>query len=52
VLLGERLGTRGGLGALLIIAGVLLSELKGSASRPGEEVGNGAGGEMGREPVR
>jgi drug/metabolite transporter (DMT)-like permease len=42
VLLGERLGTRAGLGALLIVAGVLLSELKGSASQPGEEVGNGA----------
>ena len=42
LLLGERLGTRAGLGALLIIAGVLLSELKGSASQPAEEVGNQA----------
>ncbi len=49
LLLGERLGTRASLGALLIVAGVLLSELKGSASRPGEEVGNGAGIAMGRE---
>jgi len=52
VLLGERLGTRASLGALLIIAGVLLSELKGSASQPSEEVGNEAriatGGEAGR----
>jgi len=40
LLLGERLGTRASLGALLIIAGVLLSELKGSASQPGAEVGN------------
>ena len=42
VLLGERLGTRASLGALLIIAGVLLSELKGSASQPAEEVGDQA----------
>ena len=42
LLLGERLGTRAALGAILIIAGVLLSELKGSASHPSEEVGNGA----------
>ena len=52
VLLGERLGTRASLGALLIIAGVLLSELKGSASQPSEEVGSGAGVAMGRELVR
>ena len=52
VLLGERLGTRAGLGAVFIIAGVLLSELKGSASRPSEEVGNGAEVAVGREPVR
>lgn len=49
VLLGERLGTRAGLGALLIVAGVLLSELKGSASQPGEEVDNGAAAAIGRE---
>lgn len=42
VLLGERLGVRNSLGALLIIAGVLLSELKGSAAQPGEEVGTAA----------
>jgi drug/metabolite transporter (DMT)-like permease len=30
VVLGERLGLRGGFGAVLILAGVLLSELKGS----------------------
>jgi len=30
VALGERLGVRGGLGALLILAGVLISELLGS----------------------
>jgi drug/metabolite transporter (DMT)-like permease len=35
LLLGERLGPRAARGALLIIAGVLLSELKGSASQPG-----------------
>jgi len=40
LLLGERLGTRAGLGAVMIVAGVLLSELKGSASQPGEEVGS------------
>jgi drug/metabolite transporter (DMT)-like permease len=38
VLVGERLGTRAGLGALLIVAGVLVSELKGSVSRPDEEI--------------
>ena len=38
VVLKERLGTRAGLGALLILAGVLLSELKGSASQPSQEV--------------
>ena len=49
VLLGERLGTRAGLGALLIVAGVLLSELKGSASQPRKEVDNEAGPAVGRE---
>lgn len=39
VVLRERLGTRASVGALLIIAGVLLSELKGSAAQPAEEVG-------------
>ncbi len=49
LLLGERLGTRAGLGAILIVAGVLLSELKGSASRPSEELGNGTGVTIGKE---
>ncbi|MBV9610405.1 MAG: DMT family transporter [Acidobacteria bacterium] len=40
VLLKERLGLRATVGALLIIAGVLLSELKGSAEHPEEEVGD------------
>lgn len=39
VVLGERLGLRAGVGAALIIAGVLTSELKGSAAQPAEEVG-------------
>lgn len=34
LLLGERLGWRGGLGAALILAGVLVSELRGSAAQP------------------
>jgi len=49
LLLRERLGRRASLGALLIVAGVLLSELKGSASRPSAEVGNGAAPAMSRE---
>jgi len=36
VVLGERLGGRAGLGAVMILAGVLISELLGSASLPGE----------------
>jgi drug/metabolite transporter (DMT)-like permease len=39
LVLGERLGGRAAVGAGLILAGVLLSELKGSAARPREEVG-------------
>jgi drug/metabolite transporter (DMT)-like permease len=39
VVLGERLGTRATVGALMIMAGVLMSELKGSAAQRGEEVG-------------
>jgi len=39
VVLGERLGLRAGLGAALILGGVLLSELKGSAAQPATEVG-------------
>jgi drug/metabolite transporter (DMT)-like permease len=35
---GERLGLRAGLGALLILAGILLSELLGSVSRGDEEL--------------
>jgi len=49
VLLGERLGTRAGLGALLIVAGVLLSELKGSVSQPAEEIGETAPAAVRRE---
>ena len=49
VLLGERLGTRAGLGALLIVAGVLLSELKGSADQLSQEVDSGGGVAIGRE---
>ena len=51
-LLGERLGPRAGLGAALIIAGVLLSELKGSASQPSEEVGAEAEIGVPRESLR
>jgi drug/metabolite transporter (DMT)-like permease len=39
LLLGERLGARAGLGAVLIIAGILISELKGTPDELGEEVG-------------
>lgn len=51
LLLGERLGGRAAVGAVLILAGVLISELKGSATQPREELGPaegemaGAGGE-------
>lgn len=34
VLLGERLGLRGTIGAILILSGILISELKGSALEP------------------
>ncbi len=40
VLLGERMGLRVGLGAILIVGGILLSELKGSSSQPVTEVGD------------
>ena len=43
LVLGERLGGRAAVGAGLILAGVLLSELKGSAARPREEVGPAEG---------
>lgn len=39
VVMGERLGARAGLGAALILGGVLVSELKGSAAQPAAEVG-------------
>jgi drug/metabolite transporter (DMT)-like permease len=40
VVLHERLGFRAGLGALLILAGIAISELKGSSGELTEEVGN------------
>jgi drug/metabolite transporter (DMT)-like permease len=36
VVQGEKLGVRAGLGAVLILAGILLSELKGSVGDPVE----------------
>lgn len=39
ILLGERLGMRAGLGAMLILGGILLSELKGAAAAPREDLG-------------
>jgi drug/metabolite transporter (DMT)-like permease len=36
VLLAERLGLRGTIGAILILGGILISELKGSALEPGQ----------------
>jgi drug/metabolite transporter (DMT)-like permease len=47
LVLGERLGGRAAVGAGLILAGVLTSELKGSAARPREELGP-----VESEPVR
>ena len=38
LLLKERLGVRASIGALMIIGGVLLSELKGSSAKPQEDV--------------
>ena len=38
VVIGERLGIRAGAGALLIVAGILLSEVLGSVSKPEAEV--------------
>jgi drug/metabolite transporter (DMT)-like permease len=43
LVLGERLGGRAAVGAVLILAGVLISELKGSAARPREELGPAEG---------
>jgi drug/metabolite transporter (DMT)-like permease len=37
-LIGERLGLRAGLGAALILAGVLLSELRGAVQQPTAEL--------------
>jgi drug/metabolite transporter (DMT)-like permease len=34
VLLGERLGLRGTIGAMFILGGILVSELRGSAVEP------------------
>jgi len=39
LMLGERLGKRAGVGAVLILAGVLTSELMGSPAQPREELG-------------
>jgi drug/metabolite transporter (DMT)-like permease len=39
IVLHERLGIRAGVGALLILAGIVVSELKGSAAELAEEVG-------------
>jgi drug/metabolite transporter (DMT)-like permease len=38
VVTGERLGIRAGAGAVLIVAGILLSEVLGSVSRSDAEV--------------
>lgn len=38
LVLGERLGGRAGLGAALILGGILVSELKGSSSQPAAEL--------------
>jgi len=43
LVLGERLGGRAAVGALLILAGVLLSELKGRPAQPREELGPAEG---------
>lgn len=40
VVLHERLGFRAGLGALLILSGIVVSELKGSSAELAEEVGS------------
>jgi drug/metabolite transporter (DMT)-like permease len=40
IVLGERLGMRAGIGALLILAGILVSELKGSQAELQREVGD------------
>jgi drug/metabolite transporter (DMT)-like permease len=39
IVLGERLGWRAGAGAMMILAGILISELKGSSRAPKEELG-------------
>jgi drug/metabolite transporter (DMT)-like permease len=42
VVTGERLGIRAGAGALLIVAGILISEVLGSVSQPESEVAAGS----------
>ena len=42
IVLGERLGMRAGVGAVLILGGILVSELKGASSAPREEIGPAA----------
>ncbi len=44
LVLGERLGLRAGMGAALILGGILLSELKGAVSRPPQELGPAVAG--------
>jgi drug/metabolite transporter (DMT)-like permease len=43
VVIGERLGPRAGLGAVLILAGVLLSEVFGAVQQPAKELAEEAG---------
>lgn len=40
IVLGERLGMRAGVGALLILGGIVVSELKGSLAELEREVGD------------
>jgi drug/metabolite transporter (DMT)-like permease len=40
IFLRERLGIRAGMGAMLILAGIVVSELKGSPAELVEEVGS------------
>ena len=43
VLVGERLGPRGTIGAILILGGILISELKGSSLEPSADIEQNAG---------
>jgi len=52
LVLGERLGWRGGIGALLILAGILVSELKGSKGEMEAELGDVAAPPAGNETPR